>query len=53
MDQEYEEWLKTITTTADKIVAESLLKWHVVLKNNVEVNYVESLTEHFHAHIIR
>jgi len=53
MDQEYGEWLKTVTSTADKTVAESLLKWHVVLKNNVEVNYVESLTEHFHAHIIR
>ena len=53
MDQEYGEWLKTVTTTADKTVAESLLKWHVILKNNIEVNYVESLTEHFHAHIIR
>jgi hypothetical protein len=53
MDAEYGEWLTTVTSTADKTVAESLLKWHVVLKNNIEVNYVESLTEHFHAHIIR
>ena len=53
MDKEYGEWLKTVTTTADKTVAESLLRWHVIEKNNVGVNYVESLTEHFHAHIIR
>ena len=53
IDQDYGEWLKTVTSTADKTVAESLLKWHVILKNNVEVNYVESLTEHFHANIIR
>ena len=26
---------------------------HVIEKNNVGVNYIESLTEHFHAHIIR
>jgi len=53
IDKEYGEWLKKITTTGDKVVAESLLRWHVVEKNNIEVNCVESLTEHFHAHIIR
>jgi len=53
MDEEFGEWLKTVTRTADKIVAESLLKYHVVVKNNIEVNYVDSLTEHFHALIMR
>jgi hypothetical protein len=53
MDGEFGEWLKTVTRTADKIVAESLLKYHVVVKNNIEVNFVESLTEHFHALIMR
>ena len=53
MDEEYGEWLKTVTLTADRTVAESLLKWHVMLKNNIEVNYVESLTGDLPALIIR
>ena len=53
MDEEYGEWLKTVTLTADRTVAESLLKWHVTEKNNIEVNYVESLTGDLPALIIR
>ena len=53
IDKGYEDWLKTVTTTADKTVSESLMKYHVVVKNNIEVNYVDSLTEYLPAQLIR
>lgn len=56
MDEEFQPWLDTVTMTSDKVVAESLLKYHVTVKNDIVVNFVESLSEdpeHFHAHIIR
>ena len=53
MDKEYGEWLKTVTTTADVIVPESLMKYHVNIKNNIEVNYVDSLTKYLPAQLLR
>ena len=42
IDKEYEEWLhKTIGPTADKMVAESYLKYHLV-KNNIPINKIDS-----------
>ena len=53
MDEQYWEWLcSVVSDTPDKIVAESLLKYHII-SNNIDVNYISSLTNHFAPNIIR
>lgn len=53
IDPEYPIWLFSGTTTPDKIVAESLLKYHLI-KQNVEIDYIESLNPKWYtAGIIR
>ena len=53
MEEEFKSWLDTVVShNPDPICAESLLKYHLI-KNNVEINYIDSLTEHFTAHILR
>ena len=53
MDENYPIWLNEhISENPDKIVAESLLKYHLV-SNNIDIEYIPSLTEHYTAHIIR
>ena len=52
MNQEYKEWLNNLVRDPELLVNESLLKFHL-LKNNISLNPVPSLTEYFTAHIIR
>ena len=53
MDEEYPKWLETVVSgDPDKLCPESLLKYHLI-KNEININYVDSLTEHFTAHILR
>jgi hypothetical protein len=53
LNPDYKEFLdKHISENPDPIYPESLLKYHLV-SNNVEINYVNSLTEHFTANILR
>jgi len=53
LNPDYKEFLDNyISENPDPIYPESLLKYHLV-SNNVEINYVNSLTEHFTANIIR
>lgn len=53
MNPDYISWLdEHISENADPIYPESLLKYHLVT-NGVEINPVNSLTEHFTANILR
>jgi hypothetical protein len=52
MNQEYKEWLNNLVLDPEHLVNESLLKFHL-LKNNITLNPVSSLTEYFTAHIMR
>ena len=53
IDEEYSKWLETVVSgDPDKLCPESLLKYHLI-KNEININYVDSLTEHFTAHILR
>jgi len=52
MNKEYKEWLDNLVEEPEHLVNESLLKFHL-LKNNIPLNPVSSLTEYFTAHIMR
>jgi len=53
IDEGYPEWFKPlISDHPDKLCPESLLKYHLV-KNEIPINFINSLTEHFTAHILR
>ena len=52
MNEEYKEWLDNLVEEPEHLVNESLLKFHL-LKNNISLNPVSSLTEYFTAHIMR
>ena len=53
LNEDYTKFLdEHISENPDPIYPESLLKYHLVT-NGVEINYVNSLTEHFTANIIR
>lgn len=52
IDGEYKTWLESLVFNPDVICAESLLKYHLI-KNEIEIEYIPSLTEYFTAHIIR
>ena len=52
MNEEYKEWLNNLIPDPELLVNESLLKFHL-LKNNITLNPVSSLTEYFTAHIMR
>jgi hypothetical protein len=53
MDEDYSQWLdEVVDENPDKLCPESLLKYHLI-SNNIEINYVDSLTENFTAHILR
>jgi hypothetical protein len=53
MDEEYPKWLETVVSgNPDKLCPESLLKYHLI-KNEVDINYIDSLTKHFTANILR
>jgi hypothetical protein len=53
MDEDYSNWLdEVVDENPDKLCPESLLKYHLI-SNDIEINYVDSLTEHFTAHILR
>ena len=53
LNEDYTKFLdEHISENPDPIYPESLLKYHLV-SNGVEINYVNSLTEHFTANIIR
>jgi len=52
MNKEYKEWLDNLVEEPEPLVNESLLKFHL-LKNNIPLNPVSSLTEYFTAHIMR
>ena len=53
MNDAYKAWLDTvISENPDPIHPETVLKYHLV-SNEVEINYVKSLTEYFTANILR
>jgi hypothetical protein len=53
MDEEYPKWLETVVSgNPDKLCPESLLKYHLI-QNDVKINYIDSLTDNFTAHILR
>ena len=52
VEEDYVTWLKDLVVNPDPICAESLLKYHLI-KNEVDIEYIPSLTNHFTAHIIR
>lgn len=53
MDEKYPEWLDTVVSgNPDKLCPESLLKYHLI-QNDVKINYIDSLTDNFTAHILR
>jgi len=53
INEQYWEWLcSVVSDVPDKIVAESLLKYHII-SNNIDINYVSSLTNNFAPNIIR
>ena len=53
MDEDYPKWLETVVSgNPDKLCPESLLKYHLI-QNDVKINYIDSLTDNFTAHILR
>jgi len=52
IDKNYKSWLSDLVSNPDLICAESLLKYHLI-KNQVKIEYIPSLTNHFTAHILR
>ena len=53
MDEEYSTWLDgVVDQNPDKLCPESLLKYHLI-KNNINIEYIDSLTEYFTAYILR
>ena len=47
IDEEYSKWLETVVSgDPDKLCPESLLKYHLI-KNEININYIDSLTEHY------
>ena len=52
MNNEYIKWLSNLVPDPEPLVNESLLKFHL-LKNNISLNPISSLTEYFTTHILR
>jgi hypothetical protein len=53
LDEEHTAWLDTVVSdNPDELCPEGLLRYHL-LKENITINYIDSLTDNFTAHILR